>query len=292
MMSGRLPVLFTDLDGTLLDHHSYSFEAASAALTRVRQARVPLVLCSSKTRAEIEPIRTRLDAYHPFVSENGAAVFTPRDYFPFMIPAAHERAGYHVLEFGRPYHEVVDVLHRTAARLNVDILGFSDMTVEEVAEACGLSVPEASLAKLREYDEPFRIVDGTPASRDRLFRALRRAGFQSVRGGRFDHVTGGADKGTAVAALRAFYIDAYGDVVTVGLGDSLNDVSLLQAVEIPVVVSDPAAGAAAHLLQEVPTARVTLACGPAGWGEAVNRILSECGIGPSRVPPGTGHGDG
>jgi predicted mannosyl-3-phosphoglycerate phosphatase (HAD superfamily) len=109
-----------------------------------------------------------------------------------------------------------------------------------------------------------------------------------VRGGRFDHVTGRADKGIAVAALCALYIDADGDVVTVGLGDSLNDVSLLQAVEIPVVVSNPAARAGAHLLQEVPAARVTRACGPAGWGEAVKGILSECGIGTNRVPSGTG----
>jgi mannosyl-3-phosphoglycerate phosphatase len=110
-----------------------------------------------------------------------------------------------------------------------------------------------------------------------------------VRGGRFDHVTGWADKGAGVAALGRCYADAHGDVVTIGLGDSLNDVSLLRAVELPVVVSNQAAGDTARLVQEVPAARVTQACGPAGWGEAVNRILSECGIGTTRVPPGADH---
>jgi mannosyl-3-phosphoglycerate phosphatase len=279
MMTGRLPILFTDLDGTLLDHDSYSFEAAGDALARVRQARVPLVLCSSKTRMEIEGVQDRLDSFHPFVSENGAAVFIPPGYFPFAIPEARERAGYLVLEFGRPYHEVVDLLHRTAARVKVPVVGFSDMSVREVAAACGLSLLDARLAKRREYDEPFRVVNGTPASRDRLLRALRRAGLRCVGGGRFDHVTGCADKGTSVAALQELYRRATRAVVTVGLGDGLNDVPLLRAVDIPVVVSNPATGAAAHLVRKVPTARVTRAPGPAGWSEAVNRILSECGIG-------------
>ena len=38
MKNGPMPVVFTDLDGTLLDHQSYSFEAAREALARLRQA--------------------------------------------------------------------------------------------------------------------------------------------------------------------------------------------------------------------------------------------------------------
>jgi mannosyl-3-phosphoglycerate phosphatase len=277
--TGRLPILFTDLDGTLLDHQSYSFDAARDALARIRRARVPLVLCSSKTRMEIEGVQEQLDSFHPFVSENGAAVFIPPAYFPFPIAGARERAGYHVLEFGRPYHEVVDLLHCTAARVKVPVVGFSDMSVREVADACALSMRDARLATRREYDEPFRVVNGNPASRDRLVRALRRAGLRCVKGGRFDHVTGCADKGTSVAALQELYRRAHGAVVSVGLGDSLNDVSLLRAVEIPVVIRNRGTGDAAHLVRKVPAARVSRAYGPTGWNEAVNAILAECGIG-------------
>ena len=288
MRNGPVPVVFTDLDGTLLDHQSYSFEAAREALARLRQAEVPLVLCSSKTRMEIEGLQTRLDSFHPFVSENGAAIFIPPGYFPFTIPGAQERAGYHVVEFGRPYHEIVDLLHRTAALEKVPVVGFSDMSVSEVAEACGLSMLDARLAKLREYDEPFRILDEAPASRNRLLRALHRAGLRCVRGGRFDHVTGWVDKGISVATLRALYRRASGDVVTVGLGDSLNDLGLLREVDIPVVVQNPSAGAAGHLARKVPTARVTREHGAAGWGEAVSTILAELGIADSGMPRASG----
>lgn len=285
MRNGPAPVVFTDLDGTLLDHYSYSFEAAGAALLRLRQAAVPLVPCSSKTRTEIEKIQKQLESVHPFVAENGAAAFIPEGYFPFAVPGARERAGYLVLEFGRPHDEVVELLRRTAEAVDVPVVGFSDMTVSEVAETCGLSMLDARLAKLREYDEPFRVAGGDAASRDRLLRALQRAGLQCVSGGRFDHVTGRADKGLAVVALRELYRRVHRTVVTVGLGDSPNDVSLLRAVDIPVVVLSPVADASAELVRRVPAARVTLQRGPAGWAEALDQILTELGIGPTGARP-------
>ena len=84
-----LPLLVvSDLDGTLLDHTTYAFDAARAALERLRDARVPLVLCTSKTRAEVEPIRAALRNAHPFIVENGGGVFVPLGYFPFDIEGA------------------------------------------------------------------------------------------------------------------------------------------------------------------------------------------------------------
>jgi len=70
-------VVFTDLDGTLLDHSSYSFEAARPALEGLRARRIPVVPCTSKTRAEVEEIRTRLRNRDPFVVENGGAALIP-----------------------------------------------------------------------------------------------------------------------------------------------------------------------------------------------------------------------
>lgn len=294
MTHSRILVVFTDLDGTLLDHQTYSSEAASVALARIGRAEVPLVLCSSKTRLEIERVRQRLTSFHPFVSENGAAVFIPPDYFPFAVPGARERDRYLVLEYGRPYREVVDLLHRTAARLDVAVVGFSDMSVEEVAEACGLPLADARLARAREYDEPFRVVAGGSAARDRLRCGLRRAGLRSVAGGRFDHATGCADKGTSVAQLTALYRRVDGRVLTVGLGDSLNDLPLLGEVDIPVIVRNPAAGATAQLRRKLPAAQVTGVPGPAGWAEAVNRILAGHGVGQVQLlsarREGGGHG--
>ena len=53
-------IVFSDLDGTLLDHGNYSHSAAAPALARLRHLEVPLILASSKTAAEIVPLRDEL----------------------------------------------------------------------------------------------------------------------------------------------------------------------------------------------------------------------------------------
>jgi mannosyl-3-phosphoglycerate phosphatase len=164
-------------------------------------------------------------------------------------------------------------LREVAAEERVRFVGFSDMTVGDVAEQCGLSVLDAQLAKLREFDEPFRLLDADPAVRSRFLKALHKRGLKAVAGGRFDHVTGDADKGKAVAALRALIPDRLGPVVMAGLGDSLNDVSMLREVDLPVIVRNDSNGATGRMLRKVPTAHVTDANGPAGWAEAVTSLL-------------------
>ena len=160
-------VVFTDLDGCLLDHDSYSFAPAAEALAVLAAQGIPLVLCSSKTRAEIEMLQQDLGVAHPFVSENGGALFLPRRYFPFLISDGRSLSGYQAIEFGLPYYQLVETLHRVASDLNIPVVGFSDMTTEEVAKDCKLPLMVALLAKLREYDEPFRILDSFACSRCR-----------------------------------------------------------------------------------------------------------------------------
>jgi len=74
-------VIFTDLDGTLLDAETYSYEAARPALAMLKKRQIPVVLCTSKTRAETEAIARRLGLKHPFIVENGGAIFIPQGYF-------------------------------------------------------------------------------------------------------------------------------------------------------------------------------------------------------------------
>jgi mannosyl-3-phosphoglycerate phosphatase len=269
-----MPLLIvTDLDGTLLDHYTYDVGPARDVLERVAQARIPLVLCSSKTRAEIEALQQRLDLHHPFIAENGGAIVAPLGYFDHIPPSAVVDGGRFVLALGRPYAEVVYGLRAVASAERVSVVGFADMTVGDVAEECGLPVLDAQLAKLREFDEPFRLLETDPATRSRFLKALRRRGLKSVSGGRFDHVTGDTDKGRAVAELRGLMPEGIGPIVMAGLGDGLNDVSMLREVDLPVIVRSDLNGATGRMLRKVPTAQVTNSCGPAGWAEAVTALL-------------------
>lgn len=261
-------VIFTDLDGTLLDPVTYTWETAKPALDFLDSQGIPLVFVTSKTRAEVEVLRRSLKNTHPFVVENGGAAFVPQGYFPFDVAQSIQRDNLHVLEWGKPYCELVSGLQNASKISGCKVRGFHDMSSHEVAQSCGLSIDEAALAKTREYDEPFDIQDAALAPS--LLTALERAGLRWTRGGRFYHVCGNNDKAQAVIQLLSLYGRIYPTVRSIGLGDGLNDVDFLRVVDEPVVLRSPFLD---QLRSQVPNCYVPRAYGPAGWNEAVFALL-------------------
>ena len=261
-------VVFSDLDGTLLDHYTYSFEDARPALGRLRAAGVPLVLCTSKTRAEIAPLRDALRNTHPFISENGGAVFIPADYFPFPLSGTERRDGLDMIAVGDPYPDLVAALARASRSSGVAVRGFAHMTDADVAAATGLSIDDARLARQREFDEPFEILE--PDRADDLLATIAREGKRCTVGGRFHHIMGASDKAAAVRLLITLYRRRDRAVTTVGLGDAPNDASFLAEVDRPIAIASPHVD---ELVARVPRARVTQRPGPAGWNEAMLEIL-------------------
>ncbi len=234
-------IVFSDLDGTLLSAEDYSYQEAVEAIALLKRKGIPLVLTSSKTRAEIELYRTRLGNDHPFIVENGGAIYIPVGYYPFLPEDADAFQGYHLIELGTPYGELRRALKRIEQEAGVKIRGYGDMTPEEVAEETRLSLHEARLAMERDYDEPFRVL-GDEEAEARVIAAIEAARLRWTKGDRYFHILGRSDKGQACQILCNLYRRNYGSIVTIGLGDSLNDLPLLARVDHPVLVKRPDGG--------------------------------------------------
>ncbi|MHB8843787.1 MAG: HAD-IIB family hydrolase [Nitrospirota bacterium] len=262
----RRVIIITDLDGTLLHHRTYSFEEAKPALELIRQRGIPLVICSSKTRAEIEVYRERLENGHPFISENGGGIYIPAGYFPGHR-SGEIRDGYEVIALGAPYAEIRKRLAALRERLGTAVRGFGDMSAEEVAALTGLTVEEARLAKHRDFEEPF-IFTGEPD--ERFLRELEGEKLRWTQG-RYFHLMGDHHKGRAVNILRRLYERSSGPVMTIGIGDSLNDLPFLLAVDRPVLVRKGSGRHDARI--DVPGLVRTEGIGPAGWNEAILEML-------------------
>lgn len=273
MQTNNQLIIYTDLDGTLLDHHSYAVDAALPALRAAQQYGIPIVFCSSKTRAEIESLQQVLDIHHPFIVENGGALYVPLGYFPFEPEGSQLRGAYHVIELGTPYERLVTALRLLRGYVPHPLAGFSDLTVEEVAVVCKLPLDKARHAKAREYDEPFRLLAPTPEAGLAVQQRIEQAGLHCSIGGRFWHLHGDNDKGIAVQMLSSLYRRAFGRIFTIGLGDSLNDAPLLEAVDWPVLVQRPNGTFATGLAQRIPQLNFAQASGPRGWNAAVAHVL-------------------
>jgi mannosyl-3-phosphoglycerate phosphatase len=273
---GKDWVIFTDLDGTLLDHTTYRWTAARAALRELDRRELPLVLVSSKTRKEILSLLSQLHRREPFVVENGGGIHIPIGYFPFPIKGAvAESGGWWRVSLGTPYPKLVSVLGAAAKRVGVRVRGFARMSVAEVVEWTGLDSAQARRAMSREFDEPFLIMESDASAWPRLSAEIERRGLRPTRGSRFFHIHGANDKGAAVRRLMGWYRLARGvGVRSVGLGDSPNDIPMLRAVDAPILVARPGGRYDRETLDAVPRARRAGGVGPEGWNRAMLRLLA------------------
>jgi mannosyl-3-phosphoglycerate phosphatase len=267
-------LIFTDLDGSLLDHHSYRHDAAAPLLEELELAGVPVVFVSSKTRFEIEALREQLGNRHPFIAENGAAICVPEGYFSAPPPGALARDGYWIIELAEPRQRWVELLEA----MDADFLGefefFHRAGPEGVATMTGLPIEAAAAANRREYSEPVQWL-GTPARREAFIEALRAAGATVAQGGRFLAVSGDCSKGRALGLLRElFQREWQGSAVRdLAIGDGQNDVPMLEAAGEALLIRSPV-NLLPTLARESGVLTSTLP-GPEGWNEGVRRWLAQ-----------------
>jgi mannosyl-3-phosphoglycerate phosphatase len=272
-------VVFTDLDATLLNAETYSWQYAEEAIEALRKREAALVMVTSKTLREVGSLYEELGFEDPFVFENGGGIAfrkeTPLgEYLISWEPKidGFRREGFMVLALGMRYEELVKSLAQISAELGTPLLGFSAMSDEEVAKATGLPAEEAANARMRLFDEPFVMQEPSASLEGQVQGAATRRGLAVVKGGRFWHLIGHEGKGKAVSILMEAFRKRYGEVVSIGLGDSPNDFPFLELVDIPVVLGKPAKAALVSSLPE--RAHPYDVPGPKGWNQAVLDILA------------------
>lgn len=257
-MADRKLLVFTDLDGTLLDHETYSYEAALPAIATLKRNDIGLILASSKTAAEIAPLRAELGFTHcPAIVENGAGLLPPNTQASKQI--------------GR-YKEIQTRLDSLPDELRSRFTGFAQMTVEDVVAATGLSHDAAQLAKQRQFSEP-GVFHGTDKERQAFIEAAKSAGFLAKQGGRFLTFSFGGDK---AEQMRAIIAEQENVIFSIALGDAPNDIGLIKAANIGVIIPNPAHGGVEHLAGEM-SGKIIRADknGPEGWNRTVLELVKK-----------------
>lgn len=264
-------LIASDLDGTLLDHYSYSHSEVDHLLGRLERREIPVVLNSSKTLGEMLEIRRWLHNRHPFVVENGSAIFIPTGYFPDMPPDAHEKGNFWVIETGAARKTILEYLRRDAEQNGAPYLSFSAATTEEIVTATGLSTERAQGACQRGYSEPLLWRGGETEKHSFCERAAK-AGFTTLEGGRFLHLLGRTDKGAATRVLLQEYRrQRHGDCRLIAAGDSSNDLDMLRVADIAVIIRSPSHPPPA--LEQHPRVIVSELPGPAGWNQVMEKLF-------------------
>ncbi|CAG9001697.1 MAG: Glucosyl-3-phosphoglycerate/mannosyl-3-phosphoglycerate phosphatase [Candidatus Celerinatantimonas neptuna] len=270
-------LVFSDLDGTLLDHDNYSFEAAKPALLQLFRYNIPLLLNTSKTFSETVEIQHQIGGYHPFVTENGAAIAIPENYF-YKLPEHDDiiesacRKRYFIKHFGHSYAFICDYLSKIRASGKYTFRGFHDMSTQEVAKITGLSLSQAKLSRQRLASEPLIWESG---DLEAFREQLELKNLILIQGGRFWHVKSASDKAQAMHWLTDLYQQQYPNqhFLTVALGDSPNDLTMLNQADIAIAIRSHNGHHRLALNSNRPNRIYTQRIGPAGWQAALLRVI-------------------
>lgn len=241
-------IIFTDLDGSLLNHDDYSYDEASQMLDFIKQKEIPLIFTTSKTRQECEVLQKKIGISAPFIVENGAAIYGLE-------------SGY--VQLGLHYHDIRTFMDSVKDRF--DIQTFSDMSVEVVMQKTGFAYALADMAKRRDFSEPFLIADESkiPTLED----VAKKEGMKILKGGRFYHCVGiNQDKGKAVSHILNLYHDSY----SIGVGDNYNDIDMLRIVDSAILI---ARHDGTYIDVDIEKIIKAPYAGSRGWNEALKKIL-------------------
>ena len=265
-------IIVTDLDGTLLDHHTYSFEPAVETLNKLKKHNMPVVINSSKTASEIEELRLTLNNPHPFIVENGSGIMIPNQYFT-QQPDGSERFGaYWEVILGKPRMQIIDSLKKLPSEFKQYYRSYHQSTVDDIMRITGLSREQTECSMGRRYTEPLQWL-GDSSQRKQFFWHLHKQHIHFTEGGRFIHLMGHTNKGSATSWLSKHYEEEYKKKVkVVALGDGNNDIDMLKSADVAVVVRSP--------VNKLPQFDhrckiVTEKTGPEGWAEAIEKLFFE-----------------
>ncbi len=257
-------MVFTALDGSLLDARTCSPEAAKASLQRLAAAGVPVIPVTSRTFAEARPLAERLDLEGPIVIESGGGI------------ARRVGSSWRIESYGTDtgtLRTAVPIIERQAeARLRL----YSAMRLDEAAAASGLTGIDLRRSMQRHFDEPFLLDAG---SLDDVVRAAELLGLRIRSSERFHHLSGVWGNGHAAQRLRDETARSLGaQPFVVALGVSPMDADFLALADIPIIIPRSDGTADPALRARFPEARLATAAGPRGWADAIDEIAQNLAV--------------
>ncbi len=251
----------SDVDGTLMDH-SYDLTPARETIRLLQKLSIPVILCTSKTAAEVKVIRKQLNLTDPYIVENGAAIYGE---------SLSKVNGEIIL--GEKYENLENILKSISNEINYDLQPLNNISDQEATELTGLKGHSLELMRDRHWSMPF--LNPPENMEEHINSSCKKYNVEIFRGNRMSHLLSiNSNKGKAINALKKYSNNP--NIKIIGLGDSPNDLPLLMNSDYKVVIPGPD-GPNLNLLEKLNEHKYSLASYPNGygWRSEINKLINK-----------------
>ncbi len=266
-------IFFSDIDGTIINNNSFCYGNNITIIKELLEANHYVIFNSSKTFYEIEHILKSEDLSIPFICETGGAAYCPRGFFGNNL---NKRGNYDIIfesvKTSDFYTKIKAIL---LEEFKEELLFFDDMSLKMKEKFSGLTGKDLEKATKRDFSILFKWhADDKKLSK--LKSILKNFNLTTIQGGRFFHICSNFDKYSAMRHMLSFINHYFPKQIfkTVGIGDSSNDIEMLNQTDFKCIVqSINNTSLIAGLANKKFILSTTQA--PEGWQECIDNVLNE-----------------
>jgi predicted mannosyl-3-phosphoglycerate phosphatase (HAD superfamily) len=250
------PVVFTSLEGTLLDEDTFEARSSRSILRRLAAAAIPVVPVTEMTLSEVEPIAREHGMRHAMIIEAGGAIARWTD------------SSWEIEPRGPEGDVLLDAIAAVEARSGADLTVYSVLPDHDATRLSGKSGAMLDGSRERGYSEPFVIERGNVT---KVAKAASSLGFTLRRGRRFFHLC----RADALRSAFSCLCDELRCDLAIAVGGLPLDAEFLSRADISIIVPRADGTPDPELLARMPHARIAPAPGSRGWAKAIEEACEK-----------------
>tara|TARA_B100001564_G_C20575984_1_gene640674 strand:+ start:341 stop:1177 length:837 start_codon:yes stop_codon:yes gene_type:complete len=264
-------LIFSDIDGSFMNHRSYSYSTLKKYILLLKN-HCQVIFNSSKTFAEINELNKSLKILSPFIVENGACIFFPRNYNNIVLNKNffkyNEYLGYKLTN--KNSELLISETNHLKKKYKFSFL--SEITDLRLKKISNLNIQQLKRSRMRMFSNPI-LWEDKETKKDQFSKEINSLGYEVSYGGRFLHLCDSYNKGKAVNEFLAILkLNKNLSYKTISIGDSDNDLSMLEQTDYSCIIKS---SKKKLLLNKKKNNYYSKNFAPEGWRESLEYIFKK-----------------
>jgi predicted mannosyl-3-phosphoglycerate phosphatase (HAD superfamily) len=267
-------ILFIAVD-SLIPARGKSFPGLDEFTAALDHQGIPAVWLTSRSRLQFDEPRRKLAHTHPFIAEDGCAVYLPEDYFhlrPESLTSKQQKQA--TVRLGRftclPMAEALpassEALESLSEDTGVPVVTLRSLSPRELAQNTNLPQRDAEVSRQRDFDEVFFFAGVSDGDVERFLSEGRRRKLQLRQHGVLWSIAIGASVQRCVRELSSLYdraLRSHAHSVGIATPDQAPD--LFPFCERSILLTGGTPESAGQELPETPRSRHLALNAPDIW---------------------------